>query len=271
MAVWLNGTIVEEGAAAISPGDRGFTLGDGLFETMAVRNGRILRLDAHRARLEAGARVLELPLPPLDLEAVAAAVLRANGLSDAALRLTVTRGSGPRGVLPPARPSPTVLLAAAPFPAPVPPAACVTATVTRRNEHSPLSRIKCLNYLDNILARQEAQRRGADDAILLNTAGRVAEATAATLFVVCGGRLLTPPVSDGALPGVLRAAVLERDGEEAPLTPAALAACEEAFLTSSLGLRPVAAIDGRPLPRVGEGPARLGAGLFPPESLLSAG
>lgn len=264
MFVWLNGTIRDDGAAAIAPGDRGFTLGDGLFETMAVRDGRILRLDGHRARLAAGAAVLDLPLPPLDLEGMTAALLLANGLTDATLRLTVTRGCGPRGVLPPADPVPTVLLTAAPFPAPLPPASCITATVTRRNEHSPLSRIKCLNYLDNILARQEAQRAGAGEAILLNTAGRVAETTAATLFVVIGGRLLTPPVSDGALPGVLRAAVLGLEGAEAPLTPDDLLVCEEAFLSSSLGLRPIAVLDGRPLPRVGEAPERLSPRLFPP-------
>lgn len=263
MIVWLNGTLRGEADAVIAPADRGFTLGDGLFETMAARGGRILRLEAHRARLVAGAAVLDLPLPPLDVAVLAADLLRVNGLTDAALRLTVTRGCGPRGVLPPTVPVPTVLLTAAPLPPPLPPAACITATVTRRNEYSPLARIKCLNYLDNILARQEAQRRGADDAILLNTAGRVAEATAATLFVVRDGRLLTPPLADGALPGVLRAAILEREGQEAPLTLADLAVCEEAFLSSSLGLRPVAMLDGRPLPRVGDAPSRLAPTLFP--------
>lgn len=263
MIVWLNGTLRDEANAVIAPGDRGFTLGDGLFETMVVRGGGILRLESHRARLAVGVGVLDLPLPPLDVAALAADLLRANGLTDATLRLTITRGCGPRGVLPPAVPVPTVLLTAAPLPPPLPSAACITATVTRRNEHSPLARIKCLNYLDNILARQEAQRRGADDAILLNTAGRVAEATAATLFVVRDGRLLTPPVADGALPGVLRAAILEREGQEAPLTPADLAVCEEAFLTSSLGLRPITLLDGRPLPRVGDAPTRLTPTLFP--------
>lgn len=248
MIVWLNGTLRDEADAAIAPGDRGFTLGDGLFETMVVRGGGILRLESHRARLAVGVGVLDLPLPPLDVAALAADLLRANGLTDATLRLTITRGCGPRGVLPPAVPVPTVLLTAAPLPPPLPSAACITATVTRRNEHSPLARIKCLNYLDNIL---------------LNTAGRVAEATAATLFVVRDGRLLTPPVADGALPGVLRAAILEREGQEAPLTPADLAVCEEAFLTSSLGLRPITLLDGRPLPRVGDAPTRLTPTLFP--------
>ena len=248
--VWLNGIIVPEHEARIAPDDRGLLLGDGLFETLRVSGGRPLRLDRHLARLRAGAEILGLPVPLDDAEfaAAMAALLARRGLSEASLRLTLTRGPAPRGLLPPAEPTPTMLLTAAPLPPPLPPAHVVVAQRTRRNEHSPLSRIKSLSYLDGVLARQEAARRGADDALLLNTAGRVAEASAANLFLLLDGTLVTPPVAEGALPGVLRAAVLDAfPVAERPVTVEDLHRAEEAFLTSSLGVRPVIAIDGRPV------------------------
>lgn len=248
MMVWLDGALVAADIARIAPGDRGFTLGDGLFETLAVQDGEIVRLPAHVARLAAGAQVLDLPLPAFDLPAIATALLQANGLRDAVLRLTLTRGAGPRGVLPPAQPTPTLLVTAAPLAPPAPPARLVVATVTRRNEHSPLSRIKSLNYLDNILARQEAQRLGADDALMLNTQGRVTESTIANVFLVRDGALLTPPVSEGALPGVMRGAILAHGATERPLTLDDLAAATEIFLTSSLGVRSVRQLAGHALP-----------------------
>ncbi|WP_341989818.1 aminotransferase class IV [Azorhizobium sp. AG788] len=247
MRVWLNGALLDADDARIAPGDRGFTLGDGLFETLAVRAGTISRLPAHLARLAAGAQVLGLPLPAFDLPQIAAALLQANGWSDAVLRLTVTRGVGPRGVLPPDQPSPTVLVTAAPMAAPGGPARLVTATVTRRNEHSPLSRIKSLNYLDNILARQEAHTLGADDALLLNTQGRLAESTIANVFLVLDGTLVTPPLGEGALPGVMRAEVLAHGAVERPVSVADLQAASEIFLTSSLGVRSVHELAGRAL------------------------
>jgi branched-chain amino acid aminotransferase len=184
----------------------------------------------------------------MDVEAAMAAVLSANSLNEGSLRLTATRGSGPRGIAPPLDPRPTLLITAAPAAPPPVPAACIVATRTRRNEHSPLAAVKSLNALDSILARQEARERGADDAILLNTAGRVAEATAANVFAIVEGRLLTPPVPDGALPGVMRAEVLARGAIEASLTRDDLLRAEAIFLTSSLGIRPVCRIDGHERP-----------------------
>ena len=247
MMLWLNGALAEESLARIDPTDRGFTLGDGLFETIRRQGGRILHLDRHLARLRHGAGFLGIPLTWQDgaLAAGAAALIEADRLGDAVLRLTLTRGPGQRGILPPAEPRPTLLITAAALPAPMPPARAIIATVTRRNEASPLSRFKTLNYLDNIIARGEALRRGADDAILLNTQGRVAEASVANVFALHGGRLLTPPVEDGALPGIMRGLLIERCGAvEAPLVPADLAAADAVFLSSSLGLRPVLTIDG---------------------------
>ncbi|QTL02547.1 aminotransferase class IV [Aquabacter sp. L1I39] len=250
MKIWLNGSVVQAAVTGISPQDRGFTLGDGLFETMKVVQGHIMRLEGHLARLEEGARVLRMPLPwSRDaLEAAIRAVIEANALTDAVARLTVTRGTGPRGILPPTDPHLTLLVSAAPQPGPLPPARLCVAQTTRRNEHSPLARIKSLNYLDNIIARQEAAERGYDDALLLNTQGQIAEGTYANLFAIIDGHLVTPPVSDGALPGILRRDVLAAGGREMTLTPEALARAEEAFLTSSLGIRSLQSIEDRPLP-----------------------
>lgn len=257
MKVYLNGALVAAGEARIDPADRGFTLGDGLFETIAVTGGAPRRLAAHLTRLRQGAGVLALALPWPDaaLGLAVARTIAANGLKDGVLRLTVTRGVGPRGLTPPAASHPTLLIAPAPWPEAAAPAQAVIAGETRRNERSPLSRIKCLNYLDNVLARQEAARRGAADALLLNTAGRIAEATASNLFVVLDGRLVTPPVADGALPGVLRADVIAALGAvERSLVPDDVQRASEAFLTNSLGVRALVAVDGRPIGNGAPGP-----------------
>lgn len=253
MIAWLNGDLVEH--ASIDATDRGFTLGDGLFETMRAAGGRLLHRQRHLARLRAGAEILglDLPIDETALEEAAEELLDAAGLDTAALRLTLTRGTAPRGLPPPPVPSPTLLLTAAPLPAPAPPAALVVATVTRRNEHSPVSRIKSLNYLDNVLARMEATRRGADDALILNTVGKVVETTVANLFVRFSDKIVTPPASDGALPGVARSLVLEGMAvAEHSLMPSDLAAADEMVLTNILGARAVTAVDGRPL-RGGDG------------------
>lgn len=257
MVVWLNGRLTAAAAARIDPADRGLTLGDGLFETMRAVGGAVPLLARHLARLRDGAGLLQIPVAAGDAELAGAVreLLAANRLEVAAVRLMLTRGPGPRGVLPSGEPSPTLLLAAHPLPPPVGAARVVTATVTRRNEHSPLAGIKALGYLDSLLALREARAAGADEALLLNTADRLACAATANLFLVVGGRLLTPPLAEGALPGITRGLILELAREagieaaESPLPPARLAAAEGAFLTSSLaGPRAVSELDGRPLP-----------------------
>ncbi len=248
MVAWLNGTLTE--APRLDAADRGFTLGDGVFETIRAADGRPCRLAAHLARLRTGAGLLGLELAVDDdaLAAAMAALLVASGLADAALRLTVSRGPAPRGLLPPAETHPTMLITAGPLPPPAPPARLVVATVTRRNEHSPLARIKSLNALDNILARREAAARGADEAVLLNTAGRVAETTIATLFALVDGTVVTPPVAEGALPGIARGAILAAmPVTERRLTLAELGGAEATVLSNSLGLRRVASLDGAAL------------------------
>ncbi len=252
MTCWLNGALLPRDAAAIAPDDRGFTLGDGLFETVRVAAGRPTHLPRHLHRLRAGAALLGIPVPWDDdvLHAAFAGTIGANAVQDGSARLTLSRGPASRGLLPPDTSRPTGLVTAAGASSPAGPAHAILCTTTRRNECSPLSRIKSLNYLDGVLARIEADRRGAGDALLLNTQGLLAEASAANLLVLCGGRLLTPPVADGALPGIRRALLIERCGaSEASLPPEALLRANAVFLSSSLGLRVVASLDGQPLSR----------------------
>ncbi|EWY42682.1 2-keto-4-methylthiobutyrate aminotransferase [Skermanella stibiiresistens SB22] len=250
MKVWLNGALVAAADARIDPADRGFTLGDGLFETIRVAGGRPCHLERHLARLAEGAATLGIPLPHSTAEIAAGLgrLLEGNGLAEGSIRLTLTRGAGPRGLLPPAAPSPTLLATAAPAAPSPPPARAVIASVTRRNEHSPLSRLKSLNYLDNILARREAADRGADEALMLNTQGRLAEATVGNVFVMLDGALITPPVSEGALPGIARGLVIERlQVLERPVTVEELHRTAEIVITNSLAVRGVASLEGKPL------------------------
>jgi branched-chain amino acid aminotransferase len=255
MKISLNGVLVDAATARIDPADRGLTLGDGLFETISLRKGKLRRLPAHLARLRVGCAVLGISLNRDDanLESLIADVAKANQLTDAVLRVTVTRGPGIRGIAAAPNAKPTLLITAATAPPLPDPARVIVATCTRRNEHSPLSRIKTLNYLDNVLARNEAVQAGADDALLLNTQGRVAESTVANVFLLVDGGLITPPVQDGALPGVARADVIRlAKAEERPVTLDLLTRASEVFLSNALGIRPVIQIgeaavgDGEP-------------------------
>lgn len=253
MIISLNGELLQDNAARIDPADRGLLLGDGIFETIAVRRNAVRHLAAHLSRFRTGAALLEIPVPGDDksLAEKIGAVVTANNLKDAVVRMTLTRGPATRGLLPSGIAMPTFLIAAYPMPEPAGPARLITAKSTRRNEHSPLARIKHTNYLDNLLARQEAAKAGADDAVLLNTAGNVAETSVANVFVLVDGYLLTPPVADGALPGIMRGEALKlARGEERTVAPEMLARASEVFLTNSLGVRPVTHIDGAP---VGDG------------------
>jgi branched-chain amino acid aminotransferase len=245
--IWLNGALVAAEAARIDPADRGLLLGDGLFETLRVAASTPRHTARHLARLQAGAHLLRLNLPDADeLHQALAAVIAAQGLVEGTLRLTVTRGPGPRGVLPPRPHRPTVLITAAPLPPPPGPAAVIIARSIRRDENSPLSGIKSLNYLPSILARIEAEERGAAEALLLNQAGRVAESSAATIFLHRQGEWLTPRRQDGALPGIRRAVLLEAGlVREAELPAAWLFGAEALCLGNALSLRPVSSVDGQ--------------------------
>jgi branched-chain amino acid aminotransferase len=274
MILWLDGRLVPAAEARIDPADRGFLLADGLFETIRAEDGRALRVRRHLARLRHGAELLGIPLPLDDLRLVEVltTVLEANGLAAgaAALRVTLSRGPGPRGLLPPEATRPTLLVAATPLPPPRPPARARLAHSVRRNEGSPTSRLKTLAYVDNLLALREAVAGGGDEALLRNGQGRLACGSMANLFLFVDGRLVTPPPAEGALPGVTRGRLLELARDlgievvERPLPLALLGRAAEVFLSNSLVLvRPVAEIDGRALPTPCPGPvtARLAAAL----------
>lgn len=248
--VWLNGAVRALEDARISPADRGFTLGDGVFETMRVVGGQVVHLPRHMARLAVGGGVLGLQVPAADVvHGAAMALLQACGLENAVLRLSVARGEGPRGLLPPDHAHPTVLLSAVPGAFSVSSVQVITSRLIRRDEASPLSYIKSLNYLPGILARQEAGRQGAQDALLLNTQGRVAESTVSNLLVATDTGVVTPHVAEGALAGIARQILLEQTlVREARISPAELCCARGAWLVNSLSLRVVQGLDGQDMP-----------------------
>jgi len=251
--VFLNGELIPAEKAALPVADRGLLFGYGLFETMRARAGRVFRLEEHYRRLLDGANVLAI-VPPLTLDGLRAAIeelTRRNAVEDARVRLTVTAGSTPeRGEA-----TPSVLITAMPVrdypPEQYERGMSAIVSSIQRNERSPLSRIKSLNRLDSVLAREEARNRNADEALLLNTCDLLAEGSMSNLFLVVNGRLLTPPVATGALPGITRSAVIELarpagvDCREADLSIDMLATTEEAFLTGAImGVMPLTQIDG---------------------------
>lgn len=232
--------------------DRGLLLGDGLFETILAEEGQLRFFDEHVARLTRGCAVIGVAPPdPGEVRRAAEATLAGSDLSRgrAVVRLTLTAGSG-RGLERPQGARGRLLAFASPAPSPAGPARLATVTV-RRNQSSPTSRIKSLSYLDNVLARREARALGADEALMLNTAGELACAAAANLFWIREGRLFTPPLDCGVLDGIMRnqaiiaARAMGAAVEEARAGPQALQGAEAIFLTNSLiGVRPVGALDG---------------------------
>ena len=254
--MYVNGEFVTEAKAAISPLDRGFTLADGLFETMVAAGVSVFRIDDHLARMRRGADLLQLPMPDADeLAAVVEECLRRNGLPLSVVRLTLSRGVDVgRGLNAPAALEPSVVVRVTPWPGPpstLPTGRTLVTSTVARNDLSPLSSVKTLSYVDGVVARLEAQRAGADDALMCNTRGFVAGATSSNIFAVINGALVTPLVGAGALPGVSRLTLLEEAEhlgiacEERSLTPQDVAGANEALLSNVVqGPVPVASVDG---------------------------
>jgi branched-chain amino acid aminotransferase len=268
MPVWLNGERFEAAAAVpFDLADRGLLLGDGVFDTALALGGRIAFRDAHLERLAAACDTLgfrlDRDLAGRTMDAAAA------DASTGSVRLTVTRGAGPRGLAPPDDPRPTLFAANAPGrPALAFRRARLWPTPIRRNETSPAANLKTLGYLDAVLALGEAKRRGFDEAFFLNTKGRVASVGTGNLFVLKDGALLTPPPAEGVLPGIARGAVLDLGRAiglrvaETPLEPAALHAADAVFMTNSLRLvAPVEAVGERRLAGAGPELRRLAEAL----------
>jgi branched-chain amino acid aminotransferase len=247
---WLDGQTVGADQAYISLTDRGFTLGDGLFETLLWTGHDIRFFDDHMARLSASAAELgiPLPLPAADIHLALLDLGRDAAGKIAALRLTLTRGNGPRGLALPADPRPRLMATIAELNVQTIPVRLMTVAI-RRNCTAPSSRLKTMSYIDNIMALKEAQATGGDDAIMLATTGHVACSTSANLVIRFQGKNLTPAVADGALPGIIRGRLLGAGLiEEATINAGMLASCTYAALTNALiGARAVSAIDNRSL------------------------
>ena len=249
--IWLNGTLCDSDEPNLRVTDRGFTLADGVFETIRANGPEPLWLGDHLKRLNHGASEMGL-LVPFDAGTLAEAIgqlLARTNHRTTAIRLTLSRGPvAARGLWPSGDAGqPTCLLTVA---AASPPQEqdVVISDATRRNEYSPLSRIKSLNYGDNIIAKREAIRRGASDALLLNTKGRIACATAGNVFFRIDRRWITPPITEGILPGLARRRLLDLlDGTESIVTREIAATCDSAFISNSLGCALVRMIDGRVL------------------------
>ena len=269
--IWLDGRLADADAPQLRVTDRGFQLGDGIFETARARRGVTIELDEHLARLREGADALALHLPIDDATLAAGIVelLAASGLAgrgagdappgDAAIRITVSRGPiDQRGLLPAGfhDAAATIVIQAWPYAPPAPEllkrGVRAIPSAVRRDPESPLTGIKATSRADYVYARLEAARARADDALFLTLDGAISEATTANVWTVVDRDVRTPPRADAILPGTTRtwllvhAAALGLRVAEATIRPADLLAADEAFLSSSVaGIVPLTGYDGR--------------------------
>jgi len=241
--------LVPESEAKLPVRERGFLLGDGLFESILVRDGVVPLLEPHVTRLTASAAFLRFPADPAHVRFACRTVAESLGLGEFALRLTYTRGAGSRGYSVPHDPQPTLAVFADPYHRPHGPIALVTSRWAI-DVANPLHGHKTTSALERVLARSEAEDANADDVLRLNLAGRVAETTAWNVFVVKRGLWRTPPVTEGCLRGVMRARVISLLGaEEAVIHPGELEHADAIFLTNALaGCVPVGSVDGAAIP-----------------------
>lgn len=249
MKIWLDGGLRDAADATVSVFDHGLTVGDGVFETLKAENGTAFATDRHLRRLARSAHGLGLPEPDLDeVAAACAAVLDANPMPYGRLRITYTGGLSPLGS-DRGDTGPTLVVALGDA-ARRPDSTAVVTVPWTRNEKGALAGLKTTSYGENVVALARAHAGGASEALFANTAGRLCEGTGSNVFVVLGGRLLTPPLESGCLAGITRALVLEWTGaEEADLPFEALGEADEVFLTSSLrDVQAVHRLDDRALP-----------------------
>lgn len=248
--VWLNGALLRQSDARISPGDRGLLAGDGVFETLVCRAGVPFAARRHWERLRAGCAIMGLAAPSeAEFREALAALVRASHLREGRLRFTITRGDMAEGIQ-----RGTRMASAGPLNAP--------AVVERirtvpwvRNERDPLAGVKSTSYAGNLRALEFARAAGAGEAVFANTRGELCEGAVSNVFVVQQCVVRTPPLSSGCLAGVTRALVIEIcqehriPVEEVALPMSALGECEEVFITSSTrDVQPVAQVDDHVLP-----------------------
>jgi len=244
--IYLDGLMVDEADAKISVFDHGLLYGDGVFEGIRFYNGRVFRLEEHIRRLYDSAKsiLLTIPLAPEEMIAATCATIRANGLTSGYVRLVVTRGVGPMGLSPFKCPKASVIIIADTISLYSDEAYANGLTMatcaTRRPSHDILSpQVKSLNYLNNVMAKVEALQAGAEEGLLLNDLGLVAECTGDNIFIIRDGLIVTPPITAGALPGITRGVAIEIARElsvplvERDLSRHDIYTCDECFLTGT--------------------------------------
>ena len=259
MKVWIDGAIVEPSEARVPVLDHGLLYGDGIFEGIRAYARGVFRLDDHLARLVTSAKAIGLTLPhPVDaIRNVVLDTLRALGRDDAYVRLVVTRGEGALGVDPTTCPTARLFCIAAeaqiyPLEKLARGLDLVTVSWRRPALDAVDPRVKSLNYLNNAMAKLEARRQGADEALILNTGGTIAEASVANVVVLRDRALATPPPTDGSLDGVTLRSVFELapglgfTARERSLSRVDLLGADEVFLTGTgAGIVPVRSLDGQ--------------------------
>ncbi len=257
--IYIDGKFFREADAKISVFDHGLLYGDGIFEGIRFYNGRVFRLEEHLERLWDSARsiCLEIPISRGEMTEALLETIRQNDLREGYIRLIVTRGVGNLGLNPTQCKRPSVIIIAATitlYPKEVYEKGLTVVTcATRRTGPATLNpAVKSLNYLNNVMARIEANLAGADEALMLNDAGNVAECTADNVFIVKRGQIFTPPISAGALRGITRSVVFDIAAElgititETDITRHDVFIADECFLTGTAAeLIPVIKADGR--------------------------
>jgi branched-chain amino acid aminotransferase len=260
--VYVNGTIRSADQAVVPVFDHGFLYGEGVYETLRTYDRQPFLFDHHLRRLRHSAELMALDVPfgDDDCEARVRDTMAAHpALDEAYIRILLTRGVGELSYNPAATPTPTLVIIVKPFPAPPPESFTrgirLSLVSIRRNHPQALNpMIKSNNLMNNALAMQEAMRHGAEEALMLNQAGEIAECSQSNFFIVKNGAALTPPLSAGLLPGITREFVLELAADagvparEATITPEDLWSADEAFITGTTReVTPVVSVDDRPV------------------------
>jgi branched-chain amino acid aminotransferase len=260
---YVNGVLLPWSQAKISPLDYGFLFGYSLFETMRAYDGAVFSLDRHLDRLTKSAALLGLPVDRNSWEKAAGSVIEANNLKEARVRLVLSAGPGSLTPDLQSCKQPTLLALAIPYTPPAPEIYSrgyrVIISSIHRNSQSPLPGLKSSNFLESLLARQEAREAGADDALLLNDKGFLAEASSSNVFTAKKGKLTTPGLGSGILPGITRSLILEMAAtlkivaQESDISPGELMAADEAFISNSMiEIMPVSEVNGK---KIGAGQA----------------
>ncbi len=266
--IYIDGKFYSEANAKISVFDHGLLYGDGIFEGIRFYNGRVFRLEEHLHRLwdSAHSICLEIPMTMRNMTEAVLETIRQNHLRDGYIRLLVTRGIGNLGLNPTQCKSPSVIIIAATIALYhedfYKKGLTIVTCATRRSNPAALNpAVKSLNYLNNVMARVEANLAGADEALMLNDAGNVAECTADNVFIVKHGQIFTPPVASGALRGITRSVVFEIAAElgvkvrETDITRHDVFVADECFLTGTAAeIVPVVKADGRSIGNGKPGP-----------------